>query len=139
MKKEEHRVELMIEGDLMEKRDSLFCISVSNLDTLQGIAEHLIIRLEQVRKGMHLYVSYVINLNTLRDIVEWIQGITEGNLEMKETMEEMMKGTSQMSGTIEGMIKGTSGIEGITLEVREEMIARMISVRRKLLKIMLVK
>ena len=57
---------------IVEKEDRLFVIDVTILDTLQGIAEHLIIIME-IKKGIHLYVSYVITLDTQQDSIEWIE------------------------------------------------------------------
>ena len=68
-----------IEGDLtvmkVEKEEKLFATDATTLDTLQGIIEHLIIRMMEIKEGMYLYVSYLINLDTQRDFVEWIEEI----------------------------------------------------------------
>ena len=49
---------------IVEKEDRLYAIDVTTLDTLQGIVEHLIMRMMEIKEGMYLYVSYVITLDT---------------------------------------------------------------------------
>ena len=64
MKEEDHRTYSMMERHLIERRPSSCVTNVTILDTLQGIAKNLIIRMELIREEMHLYVSYVITLDT---------------------------------------------------------------------------
>ncbi len=66
MKEEDHKEDPMMEEDLMEKIKNLYVTSVTILDTSQGIAEHLIVIMEPTKEGMHLYVIYVITLDTTR-------------------------------------------------------------------------
>ena len=56
---------------IIEKEDKLFVTNVTILDTLQGIAKHLIISMMERKEGMYLYVSYIITLETQKDSVEW--------------------------------------------------------------------
>ena len=81
----------VIEEDLtamkVEKEEKMFVTDVIILDTLQGIVEHLIISVMEIKEGMYLYVSYVITLDTQQDSIEWIEGaligirITKGTIE----------------------------------------------------------
>ena len=58
---------------IVEKEDRLFVTDVTILDTLQGIAEHVIISVMEKKEEMYLYVSYVITLETQQDSIEWIE------------------------------------------------------------------
>ena len=68
----------VIEEDLttmkVEKEEKMFVTNVIILDTLQGIVEHLIIRMMEIKVGMYLYVSYVITLDTQQHSIEWKEG-----------------------------------------------------------------
>ena len=66
IREEHHRVDLM----MMEKEDRLYVTSVTIQDTLQEIAEHLIVIMKKIREGMHMYVSYVITLDIQQDSIE---------------------------------------------------------------------
>ena len=57
---------------IMEKEDILFARNVTILDTLQGIAEHLITIIMN-KGGMYLYVKYAINLGRQQDSTKWIE------------------------------------------------------------------
>ena len=50
MGEEDHIADLMI----MEKEDRLYGISVTIQDILQGIAEHLIIKVTEIKERAHL-------------------------------------------------------------------------------------
>ena len=76
----------------MVKRKSLYVTSVTILDTLQWIVEHLRIRMEWVRGGMHMYISYAINLDTQQNYVEWIEGTLIGILITKGTITKITEG-----------------------------------------------
>ena len=67
----DHRQDLMMDRNLMVKGRKVYITSVTILDTLQGIIEHLKVRMELIKGGIHLYVSYAINLDTHKDFVEW--------------------------------------------------------------------
>ena len=49
---------------IVEKKDRFFATDVTILDTLQGIAEHLIISVMEDMEEIYLYVNYVITLVT---------------------------------------------------------------------------
>ena len=59
----DHKEDIMI----IEEEDRLYATNITILDTLQGIIEHLIVRMEPIRGGMYLYVSYEITLDTQQD------------------------------------------------------------------------
>ena len=63
---------------MMDRRTNLCVTSVTILDTLQEIVEHLRIRMELIKEEMHLYVSYVITSDTQQDIAEWTKGTLTG-------------------------------------------------------------
>ena len=60
---------------IVEKEEKLFAIDVTTLDTLQGIVEHLIIKMMEIREGTYLYVNYKITLDKKQDSIEWKKGI----------------------------------------------------------------
>lgn len=64
MKEEDHRTYPIMVKDLMVKGNNLYVTSVTIQYTLQGIVEHLKIKMEWIGEKMHLYVSYAINLDT---------------------------------------------------------------------------
>jgi len=66
MKEENHIKDIIMEKYVMLRRKSSSVTSVTSLDTLQGIKEHLRIRMKSIREEMHIYVSYVISLDTSR-------------------------------------------------------------------------
>ena len=45
-------IHIMKEEDLMEKINNFYFTNVTILDILQGIAEHLIVRMEPIKGGM---------------------------------------------------------------------------------------
>ena len=47
------------------------------------------VRMKEMKEGMHLYVSYVITLDTQRDFAEWIGEISIGILATKGTITKM--------------------------------------------------
>ena len=57
----------------IEKEDRLLVVDVTILDILQGTTKHLMINVMENREEIYLYVSYVINLDTQKDFVEWIE------------------------------------------------------------------
>ena len=59
---------------IMEEENKLYPTSVTILDILQGIVEHLIIKMMEIKEGMYMYVSYVITLDTQQDSIEWTEG-----------------------------------------------------------------
>ena len=57
----------------MEKEDRLFVIDVTIFNILQGIVEHLIISVMEIKEGMYLYENYARTLDTQQDSIEWIE------------------------------------------------------------------
>ena len=86
--------------DPMVKRNSLYVTSLTTLDILQGITDYLIVRMEPIKEEMHLYVSYVITLDTHWDIVEWTKETSIGILTVEGTITRMTKGMNMAMITI---------------------------------------
>ena len=72
------------------EKNHFVCYKCNILGTLQGIVEHLIVKMELIKEGMPLYVSYVITLDTQQDYVEWIEGTLIGTLITKGTIIGML-------------------------------------------------
>ena len=70
----------MVEGKdhtamIVEREDRLFVTNVTILDILKGNAMQIMIKMMEIKERMYLYVSYVRNLDTWQNFVEWIEGI----------------------------------------------------------------
>ena len=92
MKEEDHIADLIMQENMMVRRNNLYVTSVTILDTLQEIVEHLIIRMEPIIEGMYLYISYVITLDMQQDSTKWIEGTLIGTLIIEGTTIGMIGG-----------------------------------------------
>ena len=80
------------DGEKSDGKKNLCVTSVTILDTLQGIIEHLRIKMKLIREEMHLYVSYTITLDTHQNIAKGTkENLTRIQIK-KETTIEIIEG-----------------------------------------------
>ena len=84
----------VIEGDLTTmkagKEGKSYVTDAIILDTLQEIAEHLMISTMEEIEGMYLHVSYATILDTQQSLVEWTEEFLTGIRTPKEKKEEVL-------------------------------------------------